>query len=164
MTRPLPGDLAPPLHILEPFPLGAVLLVAALAGLLALLVMWRKRRKRAPSPATSPPRAMVRPAPGFASEIRELYTRHLVAQSYREGCYELTELSRDRWRKAGHLRSATRTAREVHRERGDTALSQLLLMLAKLRFGSIEPGAEAFQQACDTAIEVDRSLSGSREK
>ncbi len=100
------------------------------------------------------------PPAAFDEWIRTLESKHLEAQSYREGCYELAGVARRRWSRAGHTHVEKRTAKELHRSEGDTVLSRFLLTLAKLRFRKQGPDSEDFQAVCELAIAADRAISG----
>ncbi len=161
---PLPGPLAGPLHFPSP-PSCAWLLVwlLLLAGLLFWLgrLLWRRlRRALAARPARPvPPPPPPRSAGGIFSAIASILERHLRAESYRQGCHELSGALRRHWEESGLVRPAgppfTRmTAREIAGRIGDRPATRLLSLLSALQFGRREPTRKDFQGVCELAAEL----------
>ena len=161
---PLPGPMAGALHFPSP-PSCAWLLVWVLlvTGLLFWLgrLLWRRLRRALaarpapPVPHPAPPRG----TGGIFSAIAAILERNLQAESYRQGCHELSGALRQHWEESGLVRPAgppfTRmTAREIAGRVGERPATRLLSLLSALQFGRREPTRKDFQGACELAGEL----------
>ena len=167
---PLPAPLAGPLHYPAPASCAWlvvwVLLVAALVGWLGRL-LWRRLRRALADRPRKP--AAPRPRPtgpfGIGSAIIAILDRHLAAESYRQGCHELSGALRRHWEERGLVRPAgprfTRmTAREIEGRVGERPATRLLSVLSELQFGRRGPTRDDFQGACELATELVSKRGG----
>lgn len=155
----LPGDLAAPLHLIEPFPWRRALLVATVAALIVatLVLMWRRmlRARRArPRPAPPPPAPAPAPPSGLAAAIAALREQILRVGLFRQGCHELTRLLKAHFEGVEQRPYSTLTAREIGRLVGERPVARLLALLADLQFGRRPPDRDDFEGACLLALEM----------
>lgn len=162
----LPHGFTEPLHILEPFPWGRLLLLGLVATLVAALVLllwrwWRRSRSATPAvPAAPPPPPAI---PGILDSLEELRRRYLESALHRQGCHALSELLRRHFGGHHDLPFVFLTAQEIAGRAGDTAMTRLLRVLSDLQFARRPPGAGDFDGACDLARDVLLDLNrGSR--
>lgn len=152
----LPGDLADPLHLLEPFPYKTLLVAAAVLGYLLWRLIRRLHRRKLAAPQPAPrsvPAAAAAAAP-IAERIEALWRRFRETGRFREGCHELAGLLRAQLEAERRRRFSSLTAGEIGRHLGDSPWSRLFSLLAGLQFGRRPPSRSDFQGVCELAAEV----------
>ncbi len=173
--NPLPAPTAPPLFILPPANLLA-LLALVVAFLLALLIaliwrLWRRRPKKSPQPASMPPPV---PQPsvtngGLGSAISSLERRTLQTKAFRDGCHALARLIKKHLEQATGLGVEEMTSSEIGEafvggvkakaggtrvsggRVGGASLGPFMTGLSSRRFGREEPRRRHFVAACKEA-------------
>lgn len=137
----LPGDLAPPLRMLEDG--GSSFWWTLLAALAGLFVWWRNRRRQARPAAAKHVRPPETPrGRGFAGVVEAILDRAAEHGDYRLACHELAAALRQQTSRIFGSDASTLTAREIADRSREPALGSVFTLLAELQFHRREPGAD----------------------
>ena len=151
----LPAGLEDPLHLMEPWPWGKLLMVVFLTLLLAFLV-WRRRRRPVEKVLVTPPPLPGSPPPprGLVEAVGDLRRRYGRTGDFRRACHDLAELVRRHLEHRSGRPYSVLTAGEIRRQEGDTPLARIFGRLAGLQFGRVAPSRRDFDETCDSLIQA----------